>query len=133
MVPRLRRVQGARVRLELHRLPVAGDGDPLRLPEGEREDEGVRAHAQRDALRHRSRHLLHPRELPSRGRVRVPEVLRPYMGAAFMPYTKLLQANKVFEKAQKAKLKAAAQKRKAAGGKDAAPKKPKKEAKPAAA
>ena len=65
--------------------------------------------------------------------VRVPEVLRPYVGAAFMPYTQPLQANKVFEKAQKAKLKAAAQKRKAAGEKDAAPKKPKKEAKPAAA
>ena len=32
------------------------------------------------------------------------------MGTSFMPYTKPLEVNKVFEKAQKAKLKAAAQK-----------------------
>ena len=49
-----------------------------------------------------------------------------------MPYTKPLEVNKVFEKAQKAKLKAAAQKRKAAGAKkEEAPKKTKVEAKPA--
>ena len=44
--------------------PGAGDGDPLRHQEDGGDEQEVRAHAERDAVRHGARHLLPAGELP---------------------------------------------------------------------
>ena len=47
-------------------LSVARHGDSVWHEEGRRQDEEVRAHVERDAVRNNAHHLLHPGELPGR-------------------------------------------------------------------
>ena len=58
VVPFPGRVQGARVVLELHGLPVARPRDPLRRQEPDGREEGVRTCAERDAVRDGARPVL---------------------------------------------------------------------------